>query len=106
MLCVLKKILSHNYNIRDIITTHINILKSIEYNSSDICGQLCCMDNPEKEHNPKSDFLRYCRKKFEDEYFYVITGYDNVLTRYYGNYLQLPPIELQLPDGYNKYYWL
>ena len=106
LICGLKKLLYHHYNIRSILTKHIDILKSHDFNTSDYCGQLCCVDNPEKEHNPKSDFSGYCKKQFEDDYFFVIDGYDNVLSRYYGDYRQLPPPEAQHPDGYNKYSWL
>lgn len=91
LFCLVKKILYYGYDIKEQMDKHISLLKSFDYNLSDYCGQLCVMDYPEKEHNPKTDFISYTKVPFEDSEFYVMNGYDAVLSRYYGNYMTLPP---------------
>lgn len=47
---------------------------------------------------PEDMFDEYVLKDFEDTQFYVVKNYDNYLrTRYERNYLELPPIEQQVP---------
>lgn len=41
---------------------------------------------------------------FEDAYFKVPKGYDGVLTKWYGNYMELPPIEEQVPHDTRTLY--
>ena len=42
-------------------------------------------------------FLPSVRMKFYDEYFNVPENYDALLREYYGNYMQLPPVEERVP---------
>jgi lipopolysaccharide cholinephosphotransferase len=42
--------------------------------------------------------------EFEDRYFHAPSGYDEILTRYYGNYRVLPPeIERVTHPSYKTY---
>ena len=107
LLCLGKKVFYSRYDFDALIHEHIQLLKSCEYEKANYYGQLCVMDYPEKEHNPKADFMYYIKKKFCDSEFYVMNGYDNVLTRYYGNYMKLPPVSERQPSQLftQTYYW-
>lgn len=43
------------------------------------------------------DFSDYIEKKFEDTFIRVPIGYHNYLSRDFGNYMELPPKEKQIP---------
>ena len=104
--CLLRRLLYRKNDIHVLLDQHIHLIKKIEYESAEYCGQLTVMDYPEKEHNPKEDFVDFVKVPFEGSDFYVMMGYDNVLKRYYGNYMQLPPKEKQVPpQSYIKFYW-
>lgn len=106
--CIIKKIQYFRYNIWDLLHQHNQLIKNTNYENADFCGQLCVMDYPEKEHNPKEDFDYFIKMPFADSEFYVMCGYDNVLTRYYGDYMQLPPEEKRTPPQlrYIRFYWI
>lgn len=105
--CLVKRLLYFKYDLFSLIHEHIKLITKHGYDESLYCGQLCCMDYPEKEHNPKTDFDHFILMPFCDTDFYVMNGYDNILTRYYGDYMQLPPKEKQMPpqESYVRFYW-
>jgi lipopolysaccharide cholinephosphotransferase len=104
---LMNKILSIGSDINTLLSQHISLLKSNIFEDADYYGQLCVMDHPEKEHNPKEDFNDYLKMPFGDSDFYVMNGYSNVLRRFFGDYMQLPPEEQQtsLQMTYMKFYW-
>jgi len=52
------------------------------------------------------DFNEYALLPFDGHEFYAIKAYDKVLRVSYGDYMQLPPVEKQVPcHGGHKYYW-
>lgn len=59
-------------------------------------------------YHPKDDFSNCSLMKFEDSEFYVMKGWDGYLNRVYGNYMELPPKEKQVPplSPWYKFYWL
>lgn len=105
--CVINKLLYLGCDIKELLNQHIQLLKSNNFESTNFLGQLCVMDYPEKEHNPKEDFNCYLKVPFCDSEFYAMNGYDNVLKRYYGDYMQLPPEDKRVPPqlSYMKFYW-
>jgi len=105
--CMIKRILYFRYDLFPLIHQHVELLRKNHFDDMSYCGQLCCMDYPEKEHNPKTDFDHYILMPFCDTHFYVMNGYDNILRRYYGDYMQLPPKHKQVPpqQSYIKFYW-
>ena len=54
---------------------------------------------------PKSDFAETIDWPFEDFFFKVMVGYDDYLRRFYGDYMQLPPIEKQVAHHHYVAYW-
>ena len=107
LFCLAKRVLYYKYDINDLLHQHIQLIKGNRYEDADFCGQLCVMDYPEKEHNPKENFNHFIKVPFCDSEFYIMNGYDNVLKQYYGNYMELPPKEKRVPpqESTHKFYW-
>ncbi|MGT2950753.1 hypothetical protein BU202_05290 [Streptococcus cuniculi] len=59
----------------------------------------------EKEIMLASTFKNYQTIQFEGYDFDIILDYDAYLTKHYGNYMQLPPIEQQVSHHRAQYYW-
>ena len=106
--CLIKRVLYYRYDIRELLNQHIQLLKSYDYDKADFCGQLCIMDYPEKEHNPKTYYESRIKMQFCDMEFNVINGYDDFMKHYYGNYMELPPEEKRIipPEVSQTYYRL
>ena len=52
------------------------------------------------------DFTSVVKMKFENREFLAMNGYDAVLRRIYGDYMQLPPEEDRVPkQGFIHFYW-
>lgn len=55
----------------------------------------------------KELFEEYILTPFENRMFYIPSGYDRLLRNYYGDYMQLPPInERESPHTLNRIYWI
>lgn len=104
--CIVKKILYYNSDIKSLNRDHIKLISSHSFEDAVCCGQLCVMDYPEKEHNPKMDFNGYLKLPFCDAEFNAMSGYENILSRYYGNYMELPPVAKRVsPQSYTTHYF-
>lgn len=58
------------------------------------------------QYNSESSFEYCISMKFETDYFYVMNGYDEVLTNMYGNYMEYPPESERNPKHFQShYYW-
>lgn len=53
----------------------------------------------------KEWFSKFILHKFEDSEFMVPSGYDSVLRSLYGDYMQLPPVDKQIPHHVVSTYW-
>ena len=53
---------------------------------------------------PSEWYKQYVMMEFEGEKYRCPVGYDQSLRKWYGDYLQLPPIEEQIPHGSYKIY--
>lgn len=58
-----------------------------------------------KEFMGASVFKEYISLPFEGHDFYCIKEYDAYLTKHYGDYMQLPPKEQQVPHHIEHIYW-
>lgn len=56
-----------------------------------------------KNQNPYEAFARLVPHRFEDSDFYVPAAYDSILTKLYGNYMELPPAEKRQNHGIYQY---
>lgn len=53
---------------------------------------------------PSEWYKQYVMMEFEGEKYRCPVGYDQSLRKWYGDYMQLPPIEKQIPHGSYKIY--
>ncbi len=74
--------------------------------SSHSFSQICCPDNPD-EHFNEDELKEYTTAEFEGYRFSIWTEYDRILTRMYGNYMQLPTKKDRRPQqNYIKFFHL
>lgn len=59
----------------------------------------------EKEIMPRSFIENYELADFEGEKYKIPKGYDEYLTKHYGNYMELPPEEKRITEHNNLAYW-
>ena len=82
------------------------ILDELKYEDCNYVTNLSSPDEYDIEHFLKSMFEDYCLLKFEDAEFYSVLDHDKMLSDYYGDYMQLPPKEKQVPrHSNNSNYW-
>ncbi len=92
----LKKVIFLNgIFVRKSIEKFIKKITSSEYSNSSHCAQLACCD--EYGYYEKKDFEEYTTLEFEGHQLMAIKEYDKVLRLLYGDYMQLPPVENQVP---------
>lgn len=79
----------------------ISIMTKYDYDYCSYYGQMSCLDDGPILFK-KEDFNKCLLLDFEDAKFYVFNGYDDVLRKLYGDYMQLPPENMRVP----KQYWI
>lgn len=103
---LLKKLLLGKINIKDVVYKHNNLIKKIKWGSTSHWSQLACADNGDKEYCLIEDFSETIMMPFENRLYCVMNGYDRVLRKNFGDYMELPPIEQRQPkQSYLKFYW-
>ena len=53
----------------------------------------------------KKDFSSFLRHPFENRFYNIPVGYDNILRVCYGDYMKLPPEEERVTHHMNSIYW-
>lgn len=87
------------------ITKHLNLCKNTAWGTSDYLCQLACPD-PNEKIIEKKWFDDKVLLPFEDAEFYAPKDWDKVLRNIFGDYMQLPPQEEQVPHtSYAKFFW-
>ena len=105
---VIKTLLTIWFKMDNLKNEYLKEMQRYDFETSNFYGQLGCYDDcTYKEHNPKSDFTHCIEVDFEGRKLLAMNGYDNILRRYYGDYMQLPPVDQQKPkyDSYIKFFW-
>lgn len=103
---LIKKILYNNgLSARKYIDQVIDYSKRIPFGSTSHWSQLCCLDG--YEYFNVALFSSVEPMQFEDTEVMVLNGYDTILKEYYGDYMQLPPVEKRQghSSSVRKYYW-
>lgn len=101
-----KRLFYGHYNIDEELKHLTDIMSEIEIRQEGFCSNLHCPTYNNKEFYPVSDFMEFTRKPFENIEVSVIKDYDDYLTRVYGDYMKLPPLNEQIPKhDVNKVYW-
>lgn len=76
------------------------------YEDSTYVGAVESCHNFVNNHYKKEWFNDYILADFEDTKFKIPIGYDKILTKMYGDYMQLPPKEKQITHHKNNAYWV
>lgn len=89
--------------IDDICTKH-------PFGSTNRCSSLLCVEANTKNKQEvfdMSDLQDYELMAFEDQKFYVASGYDHILSTIFGDYMAIPPVEKQIPHALLNcgFYW-
>lgn len=96
---VITNILLSRYSYQEVIIKKENLLKKYKYEDNEIVANFCGAWG-EKEIVPKSYFGDGTNKLFENISVIVPEKYDEYLTRLYGDYMKLPPIEQRVTHHY------
>ena len=57
------------------------------------------------EWQPKENMQDFVLHRFENEEFYIMSGYEENLRGLFGDYMQLPPVNQRNSHGFYRYYW-
>lgn len=74
------------------------------YESSKYAGAITSIYGM-REHMPKTVFDNYVDLPFEGKYYKCIKAYDSYLSKLYGDYMRLPPVEKRVSHHNNVVYW-
>ena len=96
----ISKLLGKNY-LNKVIT---KLSKTYDYNDSKYIGCVIWHSKIEADIYEKEDFIDLKKQKFEKYEFYIPSKYDYILTKFYGNYMQLPPEEDRVGHHFYKTY--
>ena len=93
--------------LQSVLQKHITLMQKYDFATATHCSLLARPWNAVKEYFTKETLSTFTDIDFEGEKFRAIQDYDTVLSRFYGNYMQLPPKEKQVPDQlrYIQFYW-
>lgn len=76
------------------------------YEDSKYVGTTSSIYNSENNRFLKDWYNDFCYLEFENMKFKAPVGYNEILTKMYGNYMELPPKEKQITHHVNEVYWL
>lgn len=80
---------------------------SLEYSNTDFVDNIVFrVTSTQQSRIPKSILEEYEVASFEGYEFQIIKNFDTYLFPIYGNYMQLPPIEEQIPSHGFEAYWI
>ena len=103
--------LSHLFWINDLIARirvkKINtIAQRIPIGKTQHISQFVFLEPGYKEYFELKAFKDIISIPFEDTIVNAIAGYDHYLTTFYGNYMELPPLEQRVPkQNYLRFFW-
>lgn len=83
----------------------IDIATKYKYQSCDRVHVAFPMHENVGEQYEKRLFNNRIKMKFENDEYWIPEGYDEILTSYYGDYMQLPPIQERVTHHVNKICW-
>lgn len=100
---LIKKIIYLNSNIFD---KYDRLCKLIPYGRTNHYCNLSFLGYGMHEYHRNEVLNETILHKFEDSEFYIMKGYEEALAEKYGDYMQLPPSDQQVPkQSYCKFYW-
>lgn len=90
-----------------ILLRHLTLIADQKYGATKRCSQLARPWNARKETWPIEVMQEFVEVDFENTKAMISKDYDTILKGCYGDYMQLPPKEKQVPQqqSYIKFYW-
>ena len=76
-----------------------DICKEYQFGKTNRCSSLVCVDATNKNKQEifgTEDFNAFELVPFENQQFYIASGYDHILRSIFGNYMEIPPKEKQV----------
>lgn len=102
---VVKKLL-YSWRSNSYWDKHTAFCKKMDFNTAKNYSHFAWAGWKMREYYKTSAFSSYKLVPFEDGEFYVMQDYDGALRAKYGDYMQFPPKEEQVPrHGEYRYYW-
>lgn len=103
---LIKKIIYSQNDVFELMNKYWDIVKISDFSSSEYCGQLAFPCYYPKEYYPTKWFSEYVEMQFCGKSFWGIKDYDAYLSNYFGDYMQLPPIDQQVPKhSEHTFFW-
>jgi lipopolysaccharide cholinephosphotransferase len=81
-----------------------SLYNSYQFDTAEYAGAICGAYGA-KEHMDKNVFTNYISLEFEGRMYKCIAQYDAYLTKHYGDYMKLPPVDKQKASHHFKAYW-
>lgn len=101
-----KRILYGKYNIDDLLKQYHDLVVG-DWDNDQHAGNLSAPVYVRKEYLDRDIFDEYILVDFCDTQFCAFKEYDRYLRNYFGDYMQLPPVEQRVPGhGEHKMYWV
>lgn len=101
-----KRILFRNHNVSDVLKQYNNVLRKQDFETSKFCAQTAYIIYNKKEFQLSDNYREYTDIEFEGRLFKCVKKFDAVLRNYYNDYMQLPPLDQQVPKhSDNIIYW-
>lgn len=80
--------------------------KNISFGAAKHVSQFAFLEPGYKEYFTYEAFKSTIELPFEDMMVCAIEGYNEYLSKFYGNYMELPPVEKSVPkQDYLRFYW-
>lgn len=89
----------------EIVSLYIEKCMEYNYDSSNYIANFSIIHYKFREWQPKTEMSEFVLHRFENEEFYIMTGYDISLSSLYGNYMELPPEDKRINHSNYVYYW-
>lgn len=86
----------------------IEICNENKFGTTKRCSSLLCVEANAKNKQEIfsiDDFKDFELHPFENEFFYIASGYDNILRSIFGDYMRLPPEEKRHSHSLSSFYW-
>ena len=104
---ILKKIVyGIPFKLRGGVKAYDAVCKKLAWGSTEHICNFSYMAYGIREYELYEDFDEFVQVEFSGHNFYCAKGYDRIMRRKYGDYMQLPPVEEQQKRQHDfKYYW-
>lgn len=91
----------------DVVGRYIGMCREYKFDETNHIANYSCAYYKEKERHRRDVMNSYILHTFESEQFYIISGYEDYLSRIYGDYMKLPPVDKRVSlHRFNTFYQL